>query len=132
MTKVSELIGRETMALGSATKAGTITGIALDKNRISVAQAPQPIASSAVRNFDGDVLTFDEQVLSPASGDPVTSDPRGTSVLDQHGNGLGFIVDMTISTDGLVESILLSTGETLAGSRLVSLGSYAAIISLDL
>lgn len=133
MIRLSELLGHDALALGSATKAGTVTGIAIEKHRIvAIGVSGSTIAGSAVNAFDGDVLTFDERLSNNGFEAIVTtSDPRGTRVLDVHGDGLGVVTDMTISTDGAIEAIVVSTGEVLLGSRLVTIGSYAAIISVE-
>lgn len=132
MTLLSELIGRETLGLGTATSAGTVTAIGLDKNHITLVEAARRmISSSAVRSYDGDVLTFDEQAPPPQVGSRRPTDPRGSRVIDQHGNGLGEIEDMTISADGVIEVITLTSHDTVLGARLLAIGEYAAIVSLD-
>lgn len=142
MIRLSELIGQEAVSLRTAEKTGTVKGIALTGNRITrVRVGDRLVESSAVRSFEGDVLTYDEPAGDaaeqeqhgrhdhPADG---ARDPRGALVLDARGDGLGTIADLAISADGVVDSILLDNGEAVTGSRLRVLGSFAAVLGSEL
>ncbi len=133
MTLLSKLIGRDAIALSSAVTTGTVTGIALDGDHIvNVKLSDTTIDAGAVRSFAGDVLTYDDLFANHSGGGSAATDPRGTRVIDMHGDLLGVIADLTLSGAGRVENIVLDTGDTVAGERLRVIGSYAAIITVDL
>ena len=48
------------------------------------------------------------------------------------GDEIGSIADLEISADGRVETILLTDANTVAGGRLRAIGSYAAILNVDI
>ena len=58
-------------------------------------------------------------------------DPRGARVLDLDGDQVGTLADLTISADGVIDSIVLDMGLELRGSRLRSIGTYAVIIDVE-
>jgi sporulation protein YlmC with PRC-barrel domain len=125
--RLSRLVGQDAIALRTAAKTGTVKGIGLDGNRnVSVALSDATIPAAAVRSFEGDVLTYDDDHLADVS--PVrTDDPRGAHVLDMHGDGLGAIEDLIISADGVIETIVLTDTQTIEGARLRAIGSYAIV-----
>lgn len=129
MIRLSELLGQQAVALGTAERTGRVKGVDIRANRIAhVAIDKQVIDASAVRSFEGDVLTYDEARAIISSSDDRTRDPRGMRVLDTHGQQLGIIGDLAISADGVVESIILEEGDELDGSTLRAIGSYAAVV----
>ena len=66
MIHLNDLIGQQAVCLANAERTGTVRGIVLDNNRIvAVDIGESTIEASAVRTFDGDVLTYDN--LSPAT-----------------------------------------------------------------
>lgn len=137
MILLSTLIGHDAMNVSTATTTGSVTGIGLAANRIvSVGIGKDSIDAATVRGFDGDTVTYEATAgagagttASPALPPPL--DPRGSKVLDQHGDLLGTIADLTITDEGLVDTILLDDGHALSGSRLRVIGSYAAIVSTE-
>ena len=48
------------------------------------------------------------------------------------GDEIGRIDDLLITEAGVIETIVLDNGTSLAGSRLRAIGTYAAILSIDL
>jgi sporulation protein YlmC with PRC-barrel domain len=129
---LSQLLGRDAFELESATKVGTVDGIALDNHHITIVSASgTKISRSAIKAFDGDVLAFHDSASNVGDGSSVPSDPRGARVIDVNGDGLGFIEDMTVATDGAIEAILLATHEVIDGNRLLTIGSYAAIVAAE-
>jgi hypothetical protein len=52
-------------------------------------------------------------------------------VLDMHGDLLGTIADMSVTDDGMIDTIVLRDGHSLHGSRLRVVGTYAAIVNLE-
>jgi hypothetical protein len=134
MIRLSQLIGQKAIALGTAATTGTVKGVGIEGNRIVCVQlSDSVIPSQAVRSFDGDVLTYDEQAEG-GSGNVAafTLDPRGSRVLDMNGDGFGQIADLAITDTGEIETIVLSTGDSIPGSRLQVIGSYAAVLNVDL
>lgn len=131
MIQLSQLIGQRAVSLRTAETTGTVKGIGLAGNRVgSVELSDMTIPASAVRSFEGDVLTYDDH--GDSNMGPPAVDPRGMRVLDMHGDQLGMIEDLTLTADGVVETIVLVDGQVLPGSRLRAVGSYAAILSIDL
>jgi hypothetical protein len=132
MIQLSELIGHDTLDVTSAESNGKVTGIGLVGDRIvSVGIGGDTVEAVAVRGFDGDVLTYEPVDGSADDGLPEPIDPRGSRVLDLHGDGLGVIADLMITDDGVVDSILLEGGHALRGTRLRVVGSYAAIVEVE-
>ena len=48
-----------------------------------------------------------------------------------HGDLLGARADLTITHDGMIDTISLHEGGSLSGARLRVIGSYAAIVSIE-
>ncbi len=131
MIQLSELIGHDTLDVSTAVSHGKITGIGLAANRIvSLGIDGESIDAVAVRGFDGDVVTYEAGAEAPAGPRPVPRDPRGSLVLDRHGDQLGTLADLTITDAGIVDTIVLESGHALHGSRLQAIGSYAAIVAV--
>lgn len=129
MIELSTLLGQDAISLNSATKTGTVTGIGLTGNRISsVELSDTTIPADAVRSFEGDVLTFDDNTAPTTPATPA-GDPRGSKILDMNGDIIGVIADLTITADGTIDSIIVSSGQALAGDRLRAIGTYAAIVA---
>ena len=132
MIHLSELIGQDAIALGTATKTGTVRRLILERDRIvAVELSDSVIPADSVRSFEGDVLTYDEKTII-TYGDRVGVDPRKLRVLDMNGDEVGSIADLEISADGHIETIVLADGDAIAGGRLRAIGSYAAILNVDL
>jgi hypothetical protein len=132
MIQLSQLLGQDAVSLRTAAQTGTVKGISVAGNRIvTVELSDTSIAASAVRSFEGDVLTYDDSV-APADTEVRESDPRGLVVLDGNGDDLGRLTDLGISAEGVIEEILLSNGESVPGTRLRAIGSYAAVITNEL
>jgi hypothetical protein len=132
MIQLSELIGHDAIDVATATTTGTVTGIGMVANQIaSVGIGGECVDAAAIRGFDGDVVTYGPADGAIGGAQPVPVDPRGSRVLDLHGDLLGTISDLTITNEGVVDSILLNDGHSLHGSRLRVIGSYAAIVTID-
>ena len=129
MIRLSALIGQQGIALGTAATTGSVKGVAIDHDRIvGVQVGDELIASGAVRSFEGDVLTYDETAAG-FSGTVSASDPRGKRVLDMDGDEHGQVADLAIDAEGRIDTVILDNGDTVAGSRLRVIGSYAAILA---
>ena len=77
------------------------------------------------------MVTYEAVAGEHGGPQPVPIDPRGSRVLDLHGDLVGTISDLTITNEGVVDAILLNDGHSLHGSRLQVLGTYAAIVSIE-
>lgn len=133
MIMLSRLIGQSAVGLQSAEKHGTVKGIGISAQRVvSVALSDATIDSAAVRSFEGDVCTYDEDRAGDGDSLPEAIDPRGKLVLDMHGDAVGTITDVGITADGQIDSLILDNGSSVPGSRLQALGSYAAVLNVDL
>jgi len=131
--QLSNLLGQDAIALGTAERVGTVKGIGIEGSRIvSVQLSDTTISATAVRSFEGQVLTFDETVGNAGLSPVATGDPRGRLVLDTNGDGLGSIVDLVLTGDGDVETVVLTDDRTVPGPRLKVIGSFAAIVGGDL
>ena len=132
MIQLSELLGHDAIDIATATSTGKVTGIGVTAGRIvSVGIGGECVDAAAVRGFDGDVVTFDRVAGALGGAQPAPTDPRGALVLDLHGDALGAIADLTVTDDGSIDTIILSDGHSLRGSRLRVIGSYAAIVDVD-
>ena len=132
MIQLSELIGHDGIDVSTATSTGKVTGIGLVADRIaSVGIGGECVDATSIRGFDGDVVIYDPVAGAIGGAQPVPVDPRGSKVLDLHGDLLGTISDLAITNEGVVDAILLNDGHSLHGSRLRVIGSYAAIVSID-
>ncbi len=115
----------------TANSTGKVTGIGLVADRIaSIGVGDDRIAAAAVRGFDGDVVTYSADT-APNDATLAALDPRGLPVLDMHGDLLGALADLTITHDGMIDTISLHDGGSLNGARLRVIGSYAAIVSIE-
>lgn len=130
MTSLSTLIGQRAVSLATAEETGTVKGLVFEGSRIrAVELSDGMVPTSAVRSFEGDVLTYDGQLTEDLG---TASDPRRQRVLDDLGDLVGIIDDLTISADGSVEDVRTTDGDTIPGGRLRAIGSYAAIVSTEL
>ena len=125
MILLSALIGQEAIALGTATKNGTVTSVATAADLIvAVGLSDRSIRADAVRSFEGDVLTYDE---SSADVQTDCSDPRGRTVLDTSGDAHGTLTDLQIAEDGRIETLVMNDGTTIEGNRLLAIGDYVVV-----
>jgi hypothetical protein len=132
MIQLSALLGHQAIDVATATPAGKVTGIGLKADRIvSVGIGGECVDAAAVRSFDGDVVTFDAAAGRLGGPQPVPIDPRGSKVLDLHGDLIGTISDLTITDAGIVDSLLLESGHSVRGARLHVIGSHAAIVDVE-
>lgn len=132
MIQLSELLGHDALDVSTATTTGRVTGIGLAADRIvSIGIGGECVDAAAVSGLDGDVVTFDPVAGKHGGPQPVPGDPRGTPIIDLHGDRVGTIADMTITDAGLVDTILMVDGHSLHGTRLQVIGAYAAIVSVD-
>ena len=132
MIHLSSFIGQHAIALGSAATTGKVKAVAIEHDRIvAVELSDRVIPASAVRSFEGDVVTFDESTADFAGAVPAL-DPRGKRVLDMAGDGHGHVADLAIGADGTIETVLLDTGEAVPGGRLRVIGTFAAILADEL
>ena len=133
MILLSRLIGQDAVGLQSAEKHGTVKGVGINGQRVvSVALSNETIDAAAVRSFEGDVVTFDEQKVGDSDSLTPAVDPRGRLVLDMHGDAAGTITDLALTAGGEIDSLILDNSSSVPGSRLQALGSYAAVLSVDL
>ena len=133
MILLSRLIGQDAVGLQSADKRGSVKGVGVDGHRVvSVGLSDSTIDAAAVRSFEGDVLTFDETRTGDSDSLTPAGDPRGKLVLDMHGDAAGSVADVAITADGEIDSLLLDNGGSVPGARLQALGSYAAVLNVDL
>lgn len=133
MILLSRLIGQDAVGLQSAERHGSVKGIGISGRRVaSVSLSGGTIDSAAVRSFEGDVVTYDEQKAGDGDSLPPAVDPRGRLVLDMHGDAVGKISDVAITADGEIDSLILDNGSSVPGSRLQAIGSYAAVLNVDL
>ncbi len=133
MIRLSQLMGQQAIALGSAATTGSVKGIGIQGDQIVLVQLTDDvITAGAVRSFEGDVLTYDETSEAEQDDTVTLLDPRGSRVLDMNGDGCGEIDDLSITETGKIDSILLSSGDAVPGSRLRCIGSYAAVLNVDL
>ena len=141
MIRLSQLIGQEavalgtvalgTVALGTVARTGSVNGISIVANQIVAVQlTDSSIPASAVRNFEGDVLTYDETIASSVV--PSSINPQGIRTLDMQGDEVGSIADLLITQTGEIDTIVLDNGSSVPGSRLRAVGTYAAVLSIDL
>ena len=130
MIRLHDLIGQQAISLASAERTGTVKGLVLDGNRIvGVDVGDMMINASAVRTFEGDVLTYDTD--TPFVIDKASINPAGCRVLDVRGDQLGTIGDLEITATGEIETVVLEDGERIGGERLLAIGGYAAIVAAD-
>lgn len=133
MILLSRFIGQDAVGLQSADRRGSVKGVGIDGHRIvSVGLSDATIDAAAVRSFEGDVVTFDEERVGDSDALTVTGDPRGTLVLDMHGDAVGTLTDLTITADGEIDSLVLDNGGSVPGSRLQAIGSFAVVLNVDL
>ena len=126
MILLSELLGQDAISLNSAETEGVVKGVRIEGQHITdVGLSKRVIRAAAVRSFEGEALTFDD-APNPDTDEVKTLDPRGLLILDMEGNSLGNISDLRINADGMVQTIL-SEDDEIDGSRLVVIGSYAAL-----
>ncbi|MDH4077623.1 MAG: hypothetical protein OEW29_16960, partial [Acidimicrobiia bacterium] len=94
MILLSELLGHQAMDISTAVATGKVIGIGLTADRVvSVGLGGDVIDAAAVRGFDGDVVTYQPGSVAPATRLAAPIDPRGSKVLDRHGDLLGRIAD---------------------------------------
>ncbi len=130
MIRLSQLIGQPVVALGSAERVGTVGGAVVRNGRVvAVTAGDSVIPAESIPTFEGDAVTFDRQVVDD---DLSRSASRilGHPVLTTAGDGLGPLVDLELDGAGVVQAVQLED-RTLPGTRLRTIGSYAAIVTED-
>jgi len=130
MIRLSQLIGQPVVALGSAERVGAVDGAVVRNGRVvAVTSGEHVIPAESIPTFDGDAITFDRQVVDD---DLSRSASRilGHPVLTTAGDGLGPLVDLELDGAGVVQAVQLED-RTLPGTRLRTIGSYAAIVTED-
>lgn len=60
-----------------------------------------------------------------------SGDPIGHRLLSSSGDDLGKLAEMHVGPDGVVVEMADDDGHTYAGDRLITVGSYAAIVEAD-
>jgi sporulation protein YlmC with PRC-barrel domain len=117
------------VALADAERAGTVRGIVVRGGQvIALDIGDHVVPSSAIRDFEGDVVTFDAH--APVDDDVADRATKvlGTPVLTHAGDRLGTVVDLQLDSAGRIEAVELKD-RTLPGDRLEVIGSYAAIVA---
>jgi hypothetical protein len=130
MTMLSQLIGQPTISLDNAEQTGRVEGVEIAMGRIiGVRTNDGLVPSSAIRTYEGDAVTYDglPATLGADAGRP--DSPLGRRVLDEDGDELGRLADLSIQPDGGVASILLDDGRAVDGAALKAVGSYAVIVA---
>jgi hypothetical protein len=127
--RLSQLLGQRAVALADAERAGMVRGVVVrGGNVVAVDIGDHVVPSSAIRAFEGDVVTFDDhEPIDEALARRATA-VIGKPVLTHAGDGLGDVVDLHLDNSGRVEAVILAD-RTLPGDRLEVIGSYAAIVA---
>ncbi len=129
MIRLSQLMGQRAVALADAERAGTVRGVVVrGGNVVAVDIGDHVVPSSAIRAFEGDVVTFDDHEPVDEELARRATAVIGKPVLTHAGDGLGDVVDLHLDTSGRVVAVVLAD-RTLAGDRLEVIGSYAAIVA---
>jgi hypothetical protein len=129
MIRLSELMGQRAVALADAERAGTVRGVVVrGGNVVAVDIGDHVVPASAIRAFEGDVVTFDDHEPVAEELARQATAVIGTPVLTHAGDRIGIVVDLHLDTSGRVESVELAD-RTLPGDRLEVIGSYAAIVA---
>jgi hypothetical protein len=129
MILLSQLIGQQAVSLATAETTGRVKGIVLRGNRVAAVQIDDvTISADAVRSFEGDVLTYDPAIETT---ERAGINPIGLLVLDHFGDGIGAIQDLHVGPEGIIEVVVLDTGDHLRGERLEAVGNFAAIVGSE-
>jgi len=128
---LTDLLRQKAVSLETAETTGEVKGVVVHGDRVvRVRVADGMVDAAAVRSFEGDVLTYDGG-LEPMDG---SNPPEviGARVLDVRGDELGTIADIAIEADGAITELILADGQQIEGSRLTVIGSWAAIVTVEL
>lgn len=117
------------------------------------------VPAEAVKSFEGEALTYEGDAVdaqtSPADDDdadatrsdadpevlagvlplaaasvlPRWGNPIGTLLLSETGDALGTLNEMHIDTDGVIAEIVDDRGHSHSGDRVLTVGSYATIMT---
>jgi hypothetical protein len=127
--RLSQLLGQRAVALADAERAGMVRGVVVrGGNVVAVDIGDHVVPSSAIRAFEGDVVTFDDHEPIDEELARWATAVIGKPVLTHAGDGLGDVVDLHLDNSGRVEAVILAD-RTLPGDRLEVIGSYAAIVA---
>jgi hypothetical protein len=127
--RLSELIRQSAVSLSDAERTGSVRGVVTDGDRIvAVHLGDGLIDATAIRSFEGDVVTYDGE---PRPTDDDADSPLGRRVLGVDGDELGRLADLEIDAGGHVEVLHLDDGRTIAGTALQVVGSYAVIVAAN-
>ncbi len=129
MITLHQLIGQPAVSLATAEKTGTVKGVVVDRNHIvAIDIGDKTVDARGVATFDGDAFTYDPDHLPPDGGGRNAVNPIGRRVLTVTGEPLGTIEDLHVASDGTIERLLIDGDRTIEGTRLQTIGSYAAIV----
>jgi hypothetical protein len=129
MIRLSQLMGQRAVALADAERAGTVRGVVVRGGKVvAVDIGDHVVPSSAIRAFEGEVVTFDDHEPFDVELARRATTVIGKPVLTHAGDRIGVIVDLHLDTSGRVEAVELAD-RTLPGDRLEVIGSYAAIVA---
>jgi sporulation protein YlmC with PRC-barrel domain len=129
MIRLSQLMGQRAVALADAERAGTVQGVVVRGGQVlAVDIGDHVVPSSAIRTFEGDVITFDDHEPVDENLAQRATTVIGKPVLTHAGDGLGNVLDLHLDNSGRVEAVELAD-RTLPGDQLEVIGSYAAIVA---
>jgi uncharacterized protein YrrD len=140
--KFSEALGRKVVSLATAETVGLVEEFVVDPRTHRVVALGLSKASSGSSLRWGDIESFGPDAVTVSAEDKVTpADAEidrlggkdhqvlGKRVLAAVGDELGAVDDVEFDPEtGEVLGILLA-GETVEGSRLVGIGSYAVVVA---
>lgn len=111
----------------------TFEGDALTYDGVAAIAAPteSPAAESVELGAEADPQVLAGELPQPVLEvrPPWYGNPAGRLVLSTWGDTLGTLVEMHIEADGVVAQIVDDRGHSYSGDRLVTVGSFAAIVT---
>lgn len=141
MTTFSEAKGRQVVSTATAETVGKIEGFVVDPvaHRLVALRLHkrQVLRWSDLTAFGADAVTVrTADLVGPADGDLEQlsgkgHDALGKRVLTSAGDELGKVTDVQFEADtGEITAVVLDDG-TVAGTRLLGIGSYAVVVAAE-
>ena len=144
MTRFSDAKGRKVVSTSTADTVGKVNDFVVDPSSRSVlavlckkTESGEVLRWSDITAFGDDAVTVsgpeqigeaDEQVSELLGKDHQV---LGKRVLSTHGADVGKVTDVEFDHEsGAIENLVLGN-ETIGGSRLLGVGSYAVVVRLD-